>query len=152
MLTYFKALRPRPGYLIDEPSTASPHTAELFATARDNGCIVDDFRRLVRARKAGGGPNPQQVVGTSPEVAERRQSSVRNAHRSLVGRRWTGLFSKRRRLRRAGRADPAERVFEAIHRSRFPPPFRLHPVGGCPGRQRACGRPDTRATWTSSHA
>ena len=47
MLTYFKALRPRPGYLIDEPSTASPHTAELFATVRDNGCIVDDFRCVV---------------------------------------------------------------------------------------------------------
>ncbi len=46
------------------------------------------LRVLVRDRKAGGGPIPQQVVGTSPEVAERRQTSVRNAHRSLVGRRF----------------------------------------------------------------
>jgi hypothetical protein len=44
MLTYFKALCSRPGYLVDEASTASPLTAELFATVRDNGHILDDFR------------------------------------------------------------------------------------------------------------
>jgi hypothetical protein len=41
MLTYFKALRPRPGYLVDKASNASPHTAELFATVRDNGRILE---------------------------------------------------------------------------------------------------------------
>ncbi len=29
---------------MDEASTASPHTTELFATVRDNGRILDDFR------------------------------------------------------------------------------------------------------------
>ncbi len=47
MLTYFKALRPRPGYLVDEAPNVSPHMAELFATVRDNGRILDDFRCVV---------------------------------------------------------------------------------------------------------
>jgi hypothetical protein len=44
MLTYFKALRPKSGYNVDEAFNAKPHTAELFATVRDNGRILDDFR------------------------------------------------------------------------------------------------------------
>jgi hypothetical protein len=44
MLTYFKALRPKSGYNVDEAYNAKPHTAELFATVRDNGRILDDFR------------------------------------------------------------------------------------------------------------
>ncbi len=33
MLTYFKAIRPRPGFTVDEPSATIPHTAELFVTS-----------------------------------------------------------------------------------------------------------------------
>jgi hypothetical protein len=40
-------LRPRPGYLVNKAPNASPHTAELFATVRDNGRILDDFRCVV---------------------------------------------------------------------------------------------------------
>jgi hypothetical protein len=47
MLTYFKAIRPRPGFKVDEPPTTSPHTAELFATVRDNGRILDDYRCVI---------------------------------------------------------------------------------------------------------
>jgi hypothetical protein len=47
MLTYFKAIRPKPGYNVDDASTSKPHTAELFATVRDNGRILDDFRCVV---------------------------------------------------------------------------------------------------------
>jgi hypothetical protein len=39
MLTYFKAIRPKSGYSVDEAFTGKPHTAELFATVRDNGRI-----------------------------------------------------------------------------------------------------------------
>jgi hypothetical protein len=47
MLTYFMAIRPESGYSVDEAFTAKPHTAELFATVRDNGRILDDFQCVV---------------------------------------------------------------------------------------------------------
>jgi len=42
-----KAIRPKGGYNVDEAFTSKPHTAELFATVRDNGRILDDFRCVV---------------------------------------------------------------------------------------------------------
>jgi hypothetical protein len=47
MLTYFKAIRPKSGYSVDEAFTAKPHTAEIFPTVRDNGRILDDFQCVV---------------------------------------------------------------------------------------------------------
>jgi hypothetical protein len=48
MLTYFnKAIEPKSGYSVGEAFTAKPHTAELFATVRDNGRILDDFQCVV---------------------------------------------------------------------------------------------------------
>jgi hypothetical protein len=47
MLTYFKAIRPKSGCSVNEAFTAKPHTAELFATVRDNGRILDGFQCVV---------------------------------------------------------------------------------------------------------
>lgn len=44
MLRVYKAVRPMASFLNDEAPTSSAHTAELYATVRDDGRIEDDFR------------------------------------------------------------------------------------------------------------
>jgi hypothetical protein len=40
----YKDIRPSSGFTVDEASTTSAHTAELFAQVRDNGRLLDDTR------------------------------------------------------------------------------------------------------------
>ena len=47
LLRAYKALRPAPGFLVDEPPTTHSYTAELFASVRDDGRIVDVSRMVV---------------------------------------------------------------------------------------------------------
>jgi hypothetical protein len=47
MLRLYKCIRPAAGFQVDEAPTNHPHTAELFATVRDNGCIMDDTRMVL---------------------------------------------------------------------------------------------------------
>jgi hypothetical protein len=51
MLRPYKCIRPAAGFQVDEAPTNHPHTAELFATVRDNvrdnGRIIDDTRMLL---------------------------------------------------------------------------------------------------------
>jgi hypothetical protein len=47
MLRLYKCIRPAAGFQVDEAPTNHPHTAELFATVRDNGRITDDTRMVL---------------------------------------------------------------------------------------------------------
>jgi hypothetical protein len=47
MLTYFKAIRPKPGYLVDQAPNTHGITAELFAEVRKTGRILDESRVVV---------------------------------------------------------------------------------------------------------
>jgi hypothetical protein len=42
--TTFKCIRPAAGFQVDEAPTSHPHTAELFASVRENGRIIHDMR------------------------------------------------------------------------------------------------------------
>jgi hypothetical protein len=44
MWRFCKALRPMPGFNVDEAPNDASYTAELFATVRSNGRILDDFK------------------------------------------------------------------------------------------------------------
>jgi len=44
MWRFCKALRPMPGFTVDEAPNDASYTAELFATVRSNGRILDEFR------------------------------------------------------------------------------------------------------------
>ena len=44
MWRFCKALRPMPGFNVVEAPTDASYTAELFATVRSNGRILDDFK------------------------------------------------------------------------------------------------------------
>ncbi len=46
MLRLYKYIRPAAGFQVDEAPTSHPHTAELFATVRDNGRIINDTRMV----------------------------------------------------------------------------------------------------------
>jgi hypothetical protein len=47
MLTYFKAIRPKPGFLVDQAPNTHGITGELFATVRQNGRILDESKIVV---------------------------------------------------------------------------------------------------------
>jgi hypothetical protein len=52
MWQYFKAIRPMPGFHVDQPPSNVRHSAELFATIRNNGRILngrilDDVRCIL---------------------------------------------------------------------------------------------------------
>jgi hypothetical protein len=47
MLRLYKCIRPAAGFQVDKAPTNHPHTAELFATVRDNGRIIDDTRMVL---------------------------------------------------------------------------------------------------------
>jgi hypothetical protein len=47
MLRLYKAIRPAPGYAVDEAPNSHPRTAELFATVRNNGRILDDMKVVI---------------------------------------------------------------------------------------------------------
>ncbi len=47
MLRFFKAVRPSAGFTTDEPPATKPYTADLFATVRDNGRIIDRVRYVL---------------------------------------------------------------------------------------------------------
>jgi hypothetical protein len=44
MWRFYKAIRPLPGFNVDEPSGTIPYSAELFATVRDSGRFLEDVR------------------------------------------------------------------------------------------------------------
>ncbi len=44
MFRFYKAIRPLPGFNIDEPTGTLPYSAELFATVRDSGRFLEDVR------------------------------------------------------------------------------------------------------------
>ena len=47
MLRFYKAIRPSPGFYIDEAPNNSPLTVELFAQVRSNGRILDNIRHVL---------------------------------------------------------------------------------------------------------
>jgi hypothetical protein len=47
MWQYFKAIRPMPGFHVDQPPSNVRHSAELFATIRINGRILNDVRCIL---------------------------------------------------------------------------------------------------------
>ncbi len=47
MLRLFKCIRPSAGFQVDEAPTSHPHTAELYATVRENDRIIDDTRMVL---------------------------------------------------------------------------------------------------------
>jgi hypothetical protein len=47
MLMYFKTIRPKPGFLVDQAPNTNSFTGELFATVRPNGRILDESRFVI---------------------------------------------------------------------------------------------------------
>ena len=47
MLQLYKAIRPAPGYSVDEAPNSHPRIAELSATVRNNGRILDDMKIVI---------------------------------------------------------------------------------------------------------
>ena len=47
MLRLYKAIRPAAGYSVDEAPNSHPRTAELFATVRNNGRVLDDAKIVI---------------------------------------------------------------------------------------------------------
>ena len=47
MLRFYKAIRPAPGFYVDEAPNSSPLTVELFAQVRSNGRILDNIRHVL---------------------------------------------------------------------------------------------------------
>jgi len=47
MLRFYKAIRPSPGFYVDEAPNNSPLTVELFAQVRSNGRILDNIRHVL---------------------------------------------------------------------------------------------------------
>jgi hypothetical protein len=47
MLRLYKAIRPAAGYSVDEAPNSHPRTAELFATVRNNGRVLDDVKIVI---------------------------------------------------------------------------------------------------------
>jgi len=47
MLRFYKAIRPGPGFYVDEAPNTSPLTVELFAQVRSNGRILDNSRHVL---------------------------------------------------------------------------------------------------------
>jgi hypothetical protein len=47
MLRFYKAIRPSPGFYVDEAPNSSPLTVELFAQVRSNGRILDNIRHVL---------------------------------------------------------------------------------------------------------
>jgi hypothetical protein len=48
MLRFYKAIRPGPGFYVDEAPNTSPLTVELFAQVRSIGRILDNYRHVLR--------------------------------------------------------------------------------------------------------
>ncbi len=53
MLRFYKAIRPGPGFYVDEAPNTSPLTVELFAQVRSNGRILDNIRHVLRIDTTG---------------------------------------------------------------------------------------------------
>jgi hypothetical protein len=53
MWSYCKALRPSPGFNVDQPPNDDNYMAEIFAMVRDNGRILDDFSDLLQLKNHG---------------------------------------------------------------------------------------------------
>ncbi len=47
MLTYFKTIRPKPVFLVDQAANTHSFTGEFFATVRPNGRILDESRFVI---------------------------------------------------------------------------------------------------------
>lgn len=47
MLRFFKAVKPKAGFYTDEAPASAGHTAEVFATIRPNGRILDSVRYVL---------------------------------------------------------------------------------------------------------
>jgi hypothetical protein len=98
MLTYFKAIRPRPGFLVDQAPNTHGITGELFAEVRKNGRILDETRIVV-----GGNDilNAEFTLGKLLEDPELSQFSIKlqkwprdiNIRRGLLSGLWSDVTS-----------------------------------------------------------
>jgi hypothetical protein len=70
MLRLFKAIRPKQGFHVDEPPTSSKHTAELFATVRNNGRILDEFKCVLGGSEVVESDFSLGLIFENPVVAE----------------------------------------------------------------------------------
>ena len=70
MLRVYKAVRPMAGFLNDEAPTSSAHTAELYATVRDDGRIVDDFRFNLGGSEFIEATFKLSAIFSDPELAD----------------------------------------------------------------------------------
>ena len=70
MLRVYKAVRPMAGFLNDEAPTSSAHTAELYATVRDDGRIADDFRFNLGGSEFIEATFKLSAIFSDPELAD----------------------------------------------------------------------------------
>ncbi len=68
MWRFYKAIRPLPGFNVDEPTGTLPYSAELFATVHDTGRFLEDVRCQLQAEEGGGGCEHRRLDHPDPEV------------------------------------------------------------------------------------
>ena len=98
MLTYFKAIRPKPGFLVDQAPNTHAITGELFAEVRKNGRILDESRIVV-----GGNDilNAEFTLGKLLEDPELSQFTIKlqkwprdiDIRRGLLSGLWADVTS-----------------------------------------------------------
>lgn len=69
MLRFFKAVRPSAGFSTDEPAATAPHSAELFASMRQNGRILDSVRYALGGTAILEGSFKLGKIFPDPEIA-----------------------------------------------------------------------------------
>jgi hypothetical protein len=96
MWQYFKAIRPAPGFHVDQPPSNVSHSAELFATIRNNGRILDDVRCVLGGNEVVEASFQLGKLMENPDFKEyeiKMQKWPRDIElrKGLVSGAWTSL-------------------------------------------------------------
>jgi len=95
-LRLYKSVRPLPGFTVDEAPTNASLTAELFATVRDNGRIIDQTRHVIGGSGSLEAVFPLGRIFPDPELEDwevRVQRFPRDLdiRRGLLSGNWANI-------------------------------------------------------------
>jgi hypothetical protein len=96
MWQYFKAIRPMPGFHVDQPPSNVRHSAVLFATIRNNGRILDDVRCVLGGNEVVEASFQLGKLMENPDFKEYEVEMQRwprdiELQKGLVSGAWTSL-------------------------------------------------------------
>jgi hypothetical protein len=126
MWQYFKAIRPAPGFHVDQPPSNVSHSAELFATIRNNGRILDDVRCVLGGNEVVEASFQLGKLMENPAFKEyeiKMQKWPRDIElrKGLVSGAWTSLSDLvASRATSTARTEPASRPTSSCRASRRP--------------------------------